>query len=193
MARPQTFDTDLVLQKAMCLFWEFGYSATSISELEKATGVSRISLYNAFESKEYLFLIILDMYHKVRIQGLKVLLEAGDLNSIVNVFRTMNAPQDDNLSVQYGCLMLNTLLEVNSISDRMRKSILDYRADVKREFVEVLSINQSLLSSGDIDSKAEFIISNTCGLALVHRLFGYSDQSCQLVDQMAHVVELWQK
>ena len=46
----------------MRLFWLKGYLGTSISDLTKALGINRASLYAAFGSKENLFRKVLDRY-----------------------------------------------------------------------------------------------------------------------------------
>ncbi|HRV92857.1 MAG TPA: helix-turn-helix domain-containing protein, partial [Anaerolineae bacterium] len=60
MARPREFDENEVLDKAMDLFWQKGYEATSIQELLTAMGISRGSLYDAFGDKHALFLAVLE-------------------------------------------------------------------------------------------------------------------------------------
>ncbi|MCZ7153843.1 TetR/AcrR family transcriptional regulator, partial [Salmonella enterica] len=56
MAGVRQFDEGLALDKALALFWQKGYAATSMQELAAATGVQRGSLYNAYGDKETLFL-----------------------------------------------------------------------------------------------------------------------------------------
>jgi len=55
MARPIEFDREEVLQKAIGVFWQKGYSATSIKNLVEATGLQPGSIYAAFGDKRGLF------------------------------------------------------------------------------------------------------------------------------------------
>jgi AcrR family transcriptional regulator len=60
--RPRSFDRDDALERAMHVFWEHGYEATSISQLTAAMGINPPSLYAAFGDKEKLFLAVVDRY-----------------------------------------------------------------------------------------------------------------------------------
>lgn len=62
MGRYKTFDREELLQKAMLVFWEQGFSHTSLSDLEKATGVNRSGLYSEFKGKDDIFLECLKHY-----------------------------------------------------------------------------------------------------------------------------------
>ncbi|MGW7002303.1 TetR/AcrR family transcriptional regulator [Streptomyces sp. NPDC054933] len=53
--RPRSFDRETALERALTLFWQHGYEATSISGLTKAMGISPPSLYAAFGDKRSLF------------------------------------------------------------------------------------------------------------------------------------------
>lgn len=55
MGRTQTFDTNEVVRAARAVFWEHGYESAALPDLEKATGLSRSSIYHAFGSKRGLF------------------------------------------------------------------------------------------------------------------------------------------
>ena len=56
MVGAKQFDPAAALDRALAVFWHKGYEATSIQDLELATGLGRGSLYNAFKDKESLFL-----------------------------------------------------------------------------------------------------------------------------------------
>lgn len=53
--RPREFELEEALDKAMRLFWEKGYDATSLAELASVMGITKPSLYAAFKDKENLF------------------------------------------------------------------------------------------------------------------------------------------
>ncbi|MES9860720.1 MAG: TetR/AcrR family transcriptional regulator [Candidatus Thiodiazotropha sp. LLP2] len=60
--RKRAFDKSAALDKAMHVFWENGYSGTSISDLTEALGINKPSLYAAFGNKEQLFTTALEHY-----------------------------------------------------------------------------------------------------------------------------------
>src|SRR5258706_2339030 len=62
MARPKEFDRDRALKKAMDVFWQQGYEATSTDDLLRAMGIGRQSLYDTFGDKHRLYLEALRLY-----------------------------------------------------------------------------------------------------------------------------------
>ena len=94
MPRPKSFDRDEVLEQAMNLFWDSGYRATSIQDLENHLGINRVSLYREFGSKHDLFLAALDNYRdEVMSSGLALLTSSSDgLASIRRFFEMTLEP-----------------------------------------------------------------------------------------------------
>jgi TetR/AcrR family transcriptional repressor of nem operon len=62
MAGVKKFDQEEIIDRALEVFWQQGYEATSIHDLVEATGIGSGSLYGTFGDKEKLFLAVLDRY-----------------------------------------------------------------------------------------------------------------------------------
>jgi AcrR family transcriptional regulator len=60
--RPPAYDPSVALTRAMEVFWDAGYAATSLDDLAAATGMNRPSLYGAFGDKRALYLKTLEHY-----------------------------------------------------------------------------------------------------------------------------------
>src|ERR1700676_2464324 len=66
MGRPKNFSREGVLEKALPVFWKYGFADTSLQELEKATGVNKSGLYAEFADKADLYLESLRHYSRKR-------------------------------------------------------------------------------------------------------------------------------
>ncbi|MDR3507226.1 MAG: TetR/AcrR family transcriptional regulator [Caulobacteraceae bacterium] len=64
------------MASALRVFWSKGYEGASLTELTKAMGVTRPSLYAAFGNKESLFRKALDLYERDKLAYMTAALEA---------------------------------------------------------------------------------------------------------------------
>jgi AcrR family transcriptional regulator len=62
MARPREFDRGGALKRALAVFWEKGYDATSTDDLVRAMRIGRQSMYDTFGDKHQLYLEALSLY-----------------------------------------------------------------------------------------------------------------------------------
>jgi TetR/AcrR family transcriptional regulator, copper-responsive repressor len=62
--RPRAFEPETALTRAMDVFWQDGFAATSLDDLSAATGLNRPSLYGAFGDKRALYLRAYRQYRK---------------------------------------------------------------------------------------------------------------------------------
>ena len=53
--RPRGFDREVALRAAMLLFWKQGFDGTSYTDLTRATGMSKPTIYATFGDKVELF------------------------------------------------------------------------------------------------------------------------------------------
>lgn len=91
--RPRTFDEDVVLDRALEVFWRDGYGGASLQSLLSHMGISRQSLYNTFGDKRRLFLAALDRYVDKRADELLGVLEAPDASypAVLEFFQSLGA------------------------------------------------------------------------------------------------------
>ncbi len=134
MGRIQAFDTTAVVQAARDLFWDKGYDAASLAELEQATGLNRSSLYNAFGSKRGLFDAAVDDYRdtviRPRLHGL--LGGPPGRSALIAYFDGLGSavatlPAD---SPRRGCLLVNCAAGLARHDDPARKVVDGYRAEL---------------------------------------------------------------
>ena len=77
MPRPARHDRQQALDRAVDLFWERGYHATSMKHIEQALDMRPGSLYATFGSKEGLFSEVLNRYAEQMADELSQCLQGG--------------------------------------------------------------------------------------------------------------------
>lgn len=113
MARSKAFDPEMALSKAMEVFWEKGYTATSMQDLVQAMGIHRGSLYDTFRDKRHLFLQAIAHYHDTVVQSAIAHLKLpGASRSAIEWHFENLVERSLNRSAPSGCLMTNTLVEL---------------------------------------------------------------------------------
>ncbi len=126
MARPKAFDREMVLQKAMHVFWQFGFEATSMQQLVDAMGINRQSLYDTFGDKHQLYLEALELYRCG--EGtvfLEPLNEAKPLSKRLALVFDRLIEESVNDEQRKGCLMINATLECDNQDVKVRSIIED--------------------------------------------------------------------
>ncbi|MFT5998223.1 MAG: TetR/AcrR family transcriptional repressor of nem operon [Neolewinella sp.] len=137
MARTKEFDEQTVLEKARDLFWERGYTATSIRDLEQHLGISRSSIYLFFGGKRELYDRTLAAYCEENMARLgKTLQEGPDLRQALIELFTESARQShpDCKAQARGCYVVNATTEMaNSCSEALR-----FVAENREQFVAIM-------------------------------------------------------
>jgi len=111
MARAQ-FDRSEVIDRSIKLFWQNGYSASSMQQVVKTTGLKPGSIYLAFGNKEGLFREALEEYaRKGKAEIRRVLDEAPSIGvGIRTLLEEM--VQDSKRSNYCSCFLIKTQLEL---------------------------------------------------------------------------------
>lgn len=113
MSRTKEFDPDAVLQKALELFWERGYEATSMADLVQHLGIARASIYATFGGKHDLYVRALDRYVQSRDPGLvEMLSQPGPVLPAVRALVEAYAAESACDERRRGCMVVNAAVEV---------------------------------------------------------------------------------
>lgn len=122
MGRTKLYDKDDVLQKALELFWDKGYHATSMSDLETAMGINKFGIYATFGSKHALMLEAADRFFQVYQVPAYAMLDAEDpVKSILAFFdRALNIGSQTGHN---GCFLLLLGIELNHADPEIQKRI----------------------------------------------------------------------
>jgi TetR/AcrR family transcriptional repressor of nem operon len=192
MARPQEFNTEEVLTKAMNVFWKQGYKNTSINDLESYTEISRISLYNAFKSKEGVFLAALDLYLKNIQKEMALQFKERSLSELEQFFRTITSSENTSFTALFGCLMVNTILDIPEASDDIKQRIIKYRSIFKHISIEILQeAAHRLKNHTDIEEKAELLTATLWGIMVTNRLYAGTNHSQLMANQIIKTIHSW--
>ena len=138
MARPREFDDEEVLVRAMEAFWANGYDATSLDDLMSETGLSRSSLYNAFGDKLDLFIAALETYARGPARDVMEPLVAGHGASAMREFLQRLSSFAESPTACRGCLMVNTALDHQELSPRVRTHFMLLREGFERTYREAV-------------------------------------------------------
>jgi AcrR family transcriptional regulator len=169
MARPKEFDKEKALRKAIRLFSQQGFAATSTDELMRVMHVGRQSMYDTFGDKRALFLKALKTYVTESVHSIKVELErpGSALSAVQNALATFAERKD--LSSEEGCMGLNAISEFGQ-RDADVTRITRNAARVQRQtLIRALTTAKKqgeVSSDANLNSMADFFESTLAGIRM---------------------------
>jgi len=124
LGRPRAFDTGKALDAAMKVFWCKGYEGASLSDLTKAMGINRPSLYAAFGDKESLFRKVLDRYDKGPAAYVQEALNQPTARAAVERLMEGAAALGTASSNPRGCLFVQAALACGDGAEAIRNDLI---------------------------------------------------------------------
>ncbi len=136
--RPRSFDVDKALDKALRVFWEKGYEGASLTDLTKAMGINRPSMYAAFGDKEELFRKALDRYETGPSAFMRAAFDEpcgrDSIHKILlGVVESLSNPKNPK-----GCLLVQGALACSDESKAIRQELMERRASNEAEIAKRL-------------------------------------------------------
>ncbi|OMQ24454.1 TetR/AcrR family transcriptional regulator [Serratia oryzae] len=185
--RPKKFDRDSVLEKAMNLFWRFGYEPTSMSELIDGTGIKPSSLYAEFGSKEGLFCAAVEKYLATYGQARDAILDQDELplpQVIEQLLRT-SAEWFTDAATPSGCFMVAATFGMSAADDALFNQLSQQRNSAEQKVIECL---ERRVGKGELPGNThcallgKYLVSVIQGMSVQARNGATRDELFGLVD-----------
>jgi len=167
MGRNLEFSREESLNKAMQVFWQKGYKATSMRDLVKEMGIQPGSIYNTFGDKHSLFLEALQHYGEVVTSNAIKILErdASPMENLQIFFNDIiSRPVDKKCK---GCLLVNSVVELSPHDSETAGVVKTIMLKIERAFYNCLKKSQEygeIPKEKNIGALSKYFASSTHGL-----------------------------
>jgi AcrR family transcriptional regulator len=169
VGRPRSFDLDTALDRALAVFWEKGYEGASLSDLTRAMGINRPSLYAAFGDKESLFRKILDRYMDQETRFWQEAIDAPTTKEFIERLLRGAAESMSRNGRPGGCLLVQGALACSAEAEPVRRELIARRRAGElaiRDRLKHARKRGDLPSGVDPNSLARYITTVMQGMAV---------------------------
>jgi AcrR family transcriptional regulator len=187
MARPKGFDQDKALHKAIRLFSQQGFAASSTDELMRVMEIGRQSMYDTFGDKRALFLRALELYvtESVKSIGVELDRDGSALSAVRNALVSFAERKD--LSSSEGCMGLNAIGEFGQrdadVTRITRNAARIQRQNLMKVFARAKILGE-VDADADLEGMADFFESTLAGIRIAAKA-GKSRQALRNVAAFA--------
>jgi len=169
MARPKEFDQEKALHRAISIFSQKGFAATSTDDLMRAMDVGRQSMYDTFGDKRSLFLKALEVYVTENVRSVTVEFQTPG-SPLASIRRALvHFAERRDLSSTDGCMGINAICEFGMRDEDVTRITRSAATTQRRALMDALRRAQregELDAQTDIESLADFFESTLAGIRI---------------------------
>lgn len=153
MSRATLHNRQDSLERALQLFWQKGFHATSLKDLEKALDMRPGSIYATFDSKDGLFQEALEYYARLAITELERTLRthSSPLLGLAAYLRLLGGLRDQELPSR-ACMLVKSLLELGEREHSALHKVEQLLAGMEARFIECFTEAQQI---GELDNQLD--------------------------------------
>ena len=194
MASKAEVTTEYILKTVAPVFNKYGYAATSMSDITKATKLTKGAIYGNFESKEQLALEAFNynIRHVIGMVSEKINAETSPLKKLQAItffYRNYNG-----LTKKYGgCPLLNVGVDSNHQNPVLLKRVRDIMNKLQKSIADIIrqGIKQNQFRDNvQPDVIALRILSQIEGGVFITNLMDNEDHMKDVMDQIDRMIEL---
>lgn len=167
--RPPAFNHDEALEKALQVFWKYGYEGASMAELTEAMGMNKPSIYAAFGNKEELFRQALKKYTSGPVSYIGEAMAQPTAKQAVGMLLTKSAELLCGCESPRGCMVVQGALTVGQGAELIKQELVAYRkgfeAMLKKRFDQAKKEND-LPEDTDTAQLAKYIATLHQGMSV---------------------------
>lgn len=171
--RPLSFDRDQAVQRAMLLFWQHGYEATSLSQLTAALGVPPSSIYTAFGDKKGLFLAAVQRYVTGGpVSASSIIQGAASARKAAQSLLREAAIGYTAAGTPRGCLLASSAISCSPVASDVQQVLARIRRGIQRELRDKLRQGRQraeLPADTDVDALAAHTMAVIQGMSTLAR------------------------
>ena len=171
----------------MVAFWRHGYAATTYRSLETLSGVGIRSLANTFGEKDELFTRVLGRYHDMVADNIASMFDPPSVDAIILVFERVSSPADKDHARTSGCLMVNTVFEIDEPAEDIGRKVAEYRDLWRSTFQQGLEADNVT----NAEARAEFLVGALWGALSQIRLAGDTSAAKPMTTVVIETVQSW--
>lgn len=138
MTRPRLWEAEEVIGSAMGMFRAKGFEATTLRDLEQATGVRNGSLYQAFGSKSGLFRDALSHYNGLVVHGRIARYLTDAVSPLDGLMGFFSSTYEGRRQPDPGCLVTNSAIESPHLDGNGRAGVAAGLDAIHAAFVDLL-------------------------------------------------------
>jgi len=181
VGRPKNFSREGVLEKALPVFWKYGFAETSLQKLQKATGVNKSGLYAEFADKGDLYLESLRHYSRKRLEDQLLIAKPLGWKNVESFLKL--APC--TLEGQKGCFSVNSMNQFAVLPRAAQEIVSKSRAFLKDLIARNVAAEKPMVKPTVL---AEMILTFFTGITMEQHLEGSKTAMNRKVDDFMKVV-----
>lgn len=175
MRNPE-YTRNLIISKAISLFNTKGFRGTSLSDITKATGITKGAIYGNFLNKDELAvasfdasvnIVLLDLSKRINAQSTAPL----KLKAIINYYREYI----ENPPIKGGCPIINTSVEADDTHPKLRFKVVSTIAMIKDSLKKIINrgiLENQIIKEIDVELYATMFYATIEGAILMARIEG---------------------
>ncbi len=151
----------------MAVFWERGYSDSSLPDLLAAMALTRGSLYKAFKDKKSLFLEVLRVYDEQAVNDAVKLLSDGTIDGWDRIMLLFGSIADTfEAGDRRGCLLCSTVAGPAVFDSDIAAYATEMLARMRAAFQTAVEASDH---SDDAENVAQLLVTQYVGMRVVSR------------------------